>query len=160
MIADQPAKLLTAQIASELSAHQLYMGISLYFARESLNAWAKHFRNQAIEEAGHAEKIVQYLIDNDVAFALPQIGSAPTVYKAPRDAVEASLASERKVSQQFEALATSAREAKDNRTFQFVQWFIEEQVEEERTARALLDLVDSGINVFDAEQHLERVTGG
>jgi ferritin len=90
---------------------------------------------------------------------LPQIGSAPTVYKAARDAIQASLASERKVTQQFEALASSAIEARDNRTFQFVQWFIEEQVEEERTAQALLDLVDSGINLYDAEQHLARVTG-
>jgi ferritin len=160
MIADQPAKLLTAQIASELTAHQLYMGISLHFARESLNAWAKHFHDQAVEEAGHAEKIIHFLIDNDVEFTLPQVGGAPTSYKSASDAIAAALASERKVTQQFEAIANAAREAQDNRTYQFVQWFIEEQVEEERTAQALIDLVDSGINLFEAERHLERVTGG
>ena len=40
---------------------------------------------------------------------------------------------------------------------QFLHWFIEEQVEEERTMRALIDLVDSGINLFQAEAHIESV---
>ena len=61
MIADQPRKLLIAQVASELTAHQIYMGISLYFTRQSLNAWAKFFYQQAVEEAEHGWKIINYL---------------------------------------------------------------------------------------------------
>ena len=159
MISDQAQKLLVQQIAHELSAHQTYMGISLHFTRESLNGWAMLFYQQAVEEAEHGWKIINFLIDNDVQFPLPQVGGAPTSYKTARDAVQVAQASERKVSQQFEALANTAREANDNRTLQFVQWFIEEQVEEERTAAALLDLIDSGINLFDAEAHLDRVAG-
>jgi bacterioferritin B len=159
MIAEQPGKLLVAQVANELGAHQTYMGISLYFSRESLNGWAKLFRDQAIEEAEHAWKILTYLVDNEVDFALPKVPGAPTSYKSARDAVAVAYASERRVSEQFEALASAAREAKDNRTLQFLHWFIEEQVEEERTTAALLDLVDSGINLFDAELHLARITG-
>lgn len=45
MIADQVTKLLIGQVATELTAHQIYMGISAYFTRESLNGWAKHFRD-------------------------------------------------------------------------------------------------------------------
>ena len=159
MIADQPAKLLISQIASELTAHQLYMGISLYFTRESLNGWAKHFHDQAVEEAEHGWKIINYLVDNDIDFALPRVGGAPTSYKSAREALEVALNNERRVTQAFEFIANAARDAKDNRTFQFVQWFIEEQVEEERTAQALIDLVDSGINLYDAEPHLDRVKG-
>ncbi len=47
-----------AQIAHELNAHQLYMGISLYFERQSLKGWAKLFHDQAVEEAGHGGKIM------------------------------------------------------------------------------------------------------
>jgi ferritin len=159
MIADQPAKLLVQQIAHELSAHQTYMGISLHFTRESLNGWAKFFHEQAVEEAGHGWKIINFLVDNDVEFALPQVGGAPTSYTSARDAVLVAQASEARVTQQFEALANAARDAKDNRTLQFVQWFIEEQVEEERTMAALIDLIDSGLNLFQAESHLERVAG-
>jgi ferritin len=158
MIADQPAKLLIAQIANELSAHQVYMGLSIHFSRQSLNGWAKLFYDQALEEAQHAWKIINFLVDNEVAFALPRVNGAPTTYKSARDAVVVAYDSERRVTGQFETLANAAREAGDNRTFQFLQWFIEEQVEEERMTAALLDLVDSGVNLFDAEQHLERVT--
>jgi ferritin len=157
MIAAQPQKLLVAQVASELAAHQTYMGISLYFARESLGGWAKFFRDQATEEAEHGGKIIGFLIDNDVAFSLPQVGGAPTTYGSAREAVEVAQASERRVTAQFETLANAAREAQDNRTLQFVQWFIEEQVEEERTMTALLDLIDSGINLFEAQKHLEGI---
>jgi ferritin len=159
MIAAQSAKLLVAQVASELSAHQTYMGISLHFARVSLNGWAKFFHDQATEEAEHGGKIIAFLIDNDVEFNLPQVGGAPTAYGSAREAVEVAQASEAKVTAQFEALANAARDAKDNRTLQFVQWFIEEQVEEERTMAALLDLIDSGINLFQAEALLEGIAG-
>jgi bacterioferritin B len=159
MIADQPLKLLVAQVAHELSAHQTYMGISLYFSRESLNGWAKLFREQAVEEADHAWKIINFLVDNEVAFSLPQVGGAPTTYAGARAAVEVAQASEARVTAQFEALANAARDARDNRTLQFVQWFIEEQVEEERTMAALLDLIDSGINLFQAEAHLAGIAG-
>ena len=159
MISSAAQKLLVAQVAHELSAHQTYMGISLYFSRESLNGWARFFHEQAVEEAGHGWKIITFLVDNEVEFALPQVGGAPTTYKTAREAVETAQASERRVTAQFEALANAARDANDNRTLQFLQWFIEEQVEEERTMAALLDLVDSGINLFQAEDLLASLAG-
>ena len=157
MISEQPKELLIAQVGHELSAHQTYMGIALHFERESLKGWAELFRDQATEEAGHGWKIITFLIDNDVEFDLPQVGGAPTTYGSARDAVMTALTSEQRVTAQFEALANAARDAKDNRTLQFVQWFIEEQVEEERTMTALLDVIDSGVNLFQAEALLEGI---
>ena len=74
-----------------------------------------------------------------------------------RAAVETALASEQKVTGLFETLVNTCRDAQDNRSLQFLWWFVEEQVEEERTARALLDLIDSGINLFQAESMLGDV---
>jgi ferritin len=159
MISEPVKKLLVAQVAHELGAHQTYMGIALHFERESLRGWAKFFHGQATEEAGHAAKIMAFLIDNEVAFGLPQVGGAPTTYESARAAVETALASERRVTGQFDAMAQAARDAGDHRSFQFLQWFIEEQVEEERTMGALLGLIDSGINLFQAEGLLEAVVG-
>jgi ferritin len=159
MISGPVAKLLVAQVAHEFGAHQVYMGISLYFERLSLKGWAKLFRDQSIEEAGHGAKIMAFLVDNDVAFSLPAIKGAPTTYPSARDAVERARASEAAVTRQFNALADAARDEADHRGLQFLQWFIDEQVEEERTMRALLDLIDSGINLFQAESHLESIAG-
>jgi bacterioferritin B len=158
MISGRLSELLVEQIASELSAHQAYMGISIFFERESLKRWAAVFRAQALEEAGHAEKIMAFLIDNEVAFDLPPLRGATTHYKSAKAALEAALASEVRVTGQFDAMAVAARAEEDHRAFQFLQWFIDEQVEEERTARSLLDLVNSGINLFQAEPLLAATT--
>lgn len=155
MISERLGALLVEQIASELTAHQSYMGISIHFERQSLKRWAAVFRAQAIEEAGHAEKIMAFLIDNDVVFDLPPLRGASTQYTTATATLEASLASELRVTGQFNAMAAAARDEGDHRAFQFLQWFIDEQVEEERTVRALLDLVNSGINLYQAEPLLD-----
>lgn len=157
MISEPVAKLLVAQVGHELGAHQAYMGMALYFERQSLKGWSKFFHDQAVEEAEHAEKIISFLIDNEVDFGLPPVGGATTTYPSARAAVEAALASEERVTGQFNALADAAREAGDHRGFSFLQWFIDEQVEEERTMHALLDLLDSGLNLYQAQAHLGEI---
>lgn len=158
MISEPVARLLVEQLGNELGAHQKYLGISIYFQRQSLARWAKLFRDQSIEEAQHADRIMIFLVDNEVKFELPALKAATTRYRSAKAAIEAALSSEMAVSAQFAAMATAAREADDHRGLQFLQWFIDEQVEEERTMRALLDLVDSGINLFQAEPLLDGMS--
>jgi ferritin len=112
---------------------------------------------QSVEEAGHASKIMAFLVDNEIEFDLPGLPVATTHYKSAADAVGVALASEIKVTGQFNVMATAALDAGDHRGFQFLQWFIDEQVEEERTMRALLDLLDSGLNLFQAQELLGEV---
>ena len=156
MISDRLAKLLIEQVGHELRAHQLYMGIAIYFEREGLAGWGKLFRNQSTEEAGHATKIIDFLVDVGVPHELPALKAATTRHGSALAAVQAALESEQRVSAQFQALAAAALEEKDHTSFQFVQWFIEEQVEEERKIESLIDLIESGINLFQAEALLER----
>jgi bacterioferritin B len=155
MISDRVRDLLIEQVGHELSAHQAYYGISLYFEGQSLKKWARLFHGQSVEEAQHATKIISFLVDNEVPFDLPAIGAGTAQYASAQAAVQTALESEVRVTGQFNALAEVAKEAADHRSLQFLQWFIEEQVEEERTMRDLLDLLDSGINLFAAEQLLE-----
>ncbi len=149
-------KLLIAQIGNEFAAHSLYMGISVYFDRQSLRGWGKFFRNQAIEEAQHATKIMDFLIDNEIEFDLPALKAMTTRYKSAHEAAARALQSEREVAAQFDAMATRAQSVGDHRSQQFLQWFIEEQVEEEAKLQSVLDLIDSGINLFQAEALLDR----
>ena len=160
MISKRLAEMLTAQIASELSAHMVYQAVSIYFRRQSLQRWAKLYFDQGVEEAGHANKIIDFLVDEDVKFDLPKLAGVPTAFKSPLDAVKLTLANEQKVSGQFRAMATAALEESDHTAHQFLLWFIDEQVEEERTAQALVDLIASGINLFQAEPLLEGIVGG
>jgi ferritin len=160
MISKQLSALLTEQVDHELNAHQAYTGISIYFQRLSLTRWASLFRDQAIEEAQHAARIVDFLIDNEIEFDLPAVGPATTHFESASHAVQSALDSENRVTGQFNAMASAALAEGDHRTSQFLQWFIDEQVEEERKMRGLLELVGSGINLFQAELLLEVADSG
>ena len=156
MISQKVSRLLIEQVGSELRAHQFYLAVSIWFDRQSLKRWAKLWHDQSVEEAGHASKIMEFLVDNDVDFDLPALKASSTRFASAAAAVEQTLEAERAVTKQFNKLAEAATEELDHRSFQFVQWFIEEQVEEERTAQGLLDLVNSGINLYQAEPLLDQ----
>jgi ferritin len=81
--------------------------MSLYFERQSLHKWAKVFRDQSVEEAGHASKIMAFLVDNEIEFDLPGLPATTTHYKWATEAVEVALASELKVTGQFNTMTTS-----------------------------------------------------
>ena len=155
MISERIRDLLIKQVGYELGAHQSYYGISLYFEGQSLKKWARLFHGQSVEEAQHASKIIAYLIDNKVSVDLPALSPATTQFASARAAVQAALESEIRVTGQFNALAGAAQEAGDHRSAQFLNTLIEEQVEEERTMRELLDLIDGGIDLVAAEELLE-----
>jgi bacterioferritin B len=156
MITGRLSEMLVKQIASEISAHQNYMAISIYFKRESLDRWAALFHKQAMEEAQHAMKIIDFLTDCEIEFDLPAIPQASTRFGGPVEACKAALNSEKTVSRQFQAMAEAATEEKDFRAFQFLQWFIEEQVEEESKMQKLIDLLESGMNPFQAQVQLDE----
>lgn len=148
---------LIAQIGNELAAHQLYLAIAIYFERQSLDRWGKLFREQSIEEAQHAMKIVDFLVDNEVDFDLPALKATSTRFESPAAAAHRALESERTVARQFDDAATVAVANADHRGFQFLQWFIAEQVEEEAKLQHIVDLIESGINLFQAESQLEAL---
>ncbi len=155
MIDSELRKLLIAQIGHELTAHQTYLGIALYFERQSLKRWGGLFRAQSVEEAQHAAKIMEFLTDNGIDFDLPALKASSTKYESAAAACKRARKSERDVTVQFEHMAAVASAAHDHRGLQFLQWFIEEQVEEEAKMQALLDLIDSGVNLFQAEALLD-----
>ena len=156
MLSEELRKLLIAQISSELSAHQLYLGIALYFERQSLDGWGKLFSEQSVEEAQHARKIMDFLTDNEVEFDLPALKATSTKFGSALAAAQRALESERAVAAQFDRMAAVAVADGDHRGHQFLQWFIEEQVEEEAKIQHLVDLIESGINLFQAEALLDK----
>jgi ferritin len=155
MISDRLAEMLTRQIESELAAQMTYHGIAVWFRRNSLDRWARLFLDQSAEEAQHAERIMKFLDDNDVVYDIPALPGATTQYQGASECVRAAAESEARVTGQFKAMAQAALDEGDSTTFQFLQWFIEEQVEEEAKMAKLSDLVASGVNLFLAEPLLD-----
>jgi ferritin len=160
MISDKLRDFLVDQVGHELTAHQDYMGIALYFQRQSLLRWSRFFRDQAIEEAEHATRVMDFLVDNEVEFDVPPLAGASSQFESALAATQAALEWERAVTDRFRDASRLALEEGDHTTHQFLQWFIAEQLEEETKMLHVIDLVSSGINLFQAEPLLDALDGG
>ena len=114
-----------------------------------LDRWMAELRPGATGYLGTTAGVT----DDDQGFAAARFESAEA-------AVVASLKSEQFNSSQFRTMASVALEEDDYTAFQFLQWFIEEQVEEEAKMQKLLDLVRSGVNLFQAEALLDSFEEG
>ncbi len=156
MISGQLAQKLKEQIGHELGAHQQYLAIGTYFAQQSLDKWAALFYQQATEEKEHAMKIVRFLVDVGEVFDFPALPAASTGFQSAAEAIAKALEWERNVTAQFQDMAKIALAEGDFVGFQFLQWFLEEQVEEVSSMEKYLALVESGINLFQAEALLEE----
>lgn len=156
MISKNLEKLLGEQVGHELSASHHYLAIAAYFADQGLEGWANFFFRQSDEERGHALKIIKFLLEVGVSPTMPAIGAATPKFKSALDAVSAALKSEQRVSTQFNEMAKTAMADGCYTSFQFVQWFIEEQVEEEASMQQLVDLLNSQPNLFLAQMLLPK----
>ena len=159
MISARVRDFLVEQIGHELTAHQDYMGISLYFQQQSLLRWARFFRDQSIEEAQHATKLMNFLVDNEIVFDVPPLPGAGAQFDSALAAAQAALEWERNVTERFGAASKLALEEGDATSHEFLQWFIAEQVEEEAKMLHVVDLLQSGINLFQAEPLLDTLDG-
>ena len=157
MISDGLKQSLTKQIGHEFGASQAYLGIAAYFGLQNLDTWADIFFKQSAEEREHGMKIVRFLIDTVDDFTLPAIPEGKTKYASALEAIQWSLQNERQVTKQFHDMAAAALEAKDFTSFQFLQWFINEQVEEEATMERYVTLLQGETNPVKAEMILAEL---
>jgi len=160
MISSTLTKALNQQIGHELSAHNHYLAIAVYFARRSLDGWAAFFYRQAEEEREHALKIVNFLLDHDVAPFIPEAKEARPNFADAVEAIASAVKAERTVTTQFEAMMAIAHRENDYRAVPLLHWFLNEQIEEEATMGKLHDLVQSGINLFQAQEYLPTPHAG
>ena len=150
---------LNDQISNEFSAAMQYIGAAVYYDAETLPRLAHFFYRQANEERDHAMMMVQYLLDAGADVTIPGVAAPQTAFADIIDPVALALEQEKRVSDQINGLAATAREAGDFTSEQFVQWFIKEQVEEVATMSDLVRVVERSrddpmeIENFMAREH-------
>ena len=152
---------LNEQIANEFAAHQQYVAAAVYFDGETLPRLAEFFYKQALEERGHAMMMVQYLLDADADVVVPGVSAPKTSFGDIVEPVVLALDQEKRVTEQINGLAATAREAGDYTSEQFMQWFIKEQVEEVATMSDLLRVVErSKDDPMEIENFMARENPG
>jgi ferritin len=155
------ADALNEQIANEFAASQQYVGMAVYYDAETLPRLAAFFYRQALEEREHAMMMVQYLLDVGEEVHIPDIKAQETSYSDGVTPVKKALEQEKRVGEEIFALFELAREVKDYRAEQFMQWFVKEQVEEVALMGDLLNVVErSKENLLLAEDYIARENPG
>jgi ferritin len=128
-----------AQITREFYASQLYLAMSAHFESVNLRGFAHWMRLQSEEEREHALKLFDFVLERGGSVELGAIEQPPSELGAPVEIFGASLAHERKVTAWINNLYTEAAAENDYASQVFLQWFIEEQVEEESNAATMID---------------------
>lgn len=156
MIGDKLRDALNQQITNELSAAYFYLSMAGYFELLSLPGFASWMRLQQQEETSHAMKIFDFVTDRNGRVALGTIDAPTSEFDSVEGAIEQALKHERRVTADIYALHEVAQQERDYAAHVLLEWFAEEQVEEEKTMEELLDHVrmvgndGAGLLILDA----------
>jgi ferritin len=138
MISKKMQGALNEQIKHEMYSSNLYLAMASYCSSIDLPGFAHWLKLQAKEELGHALKIYGYIIEQDGRATVSGIDEPPPDFGTPQKVFADVLAHEKKVTALIHKLAELAAGEKDFATGNMLQWFVNEQVEEEANAKAIL----------------------
>lgn len=141
LISPELAKAINAQIGNEFGASMQYLSIASHFHAQKLTLLSKLFFEQAEEEKTHAMKFVHYILDTQGDLQIPAIATPKPKFASAEEAVKAALAWETEVTEQIKALMDLAVSQNDYLAQNFLQWFIDEQLEEINKMDQLLSVI-------------------
>jgi len=127
------------QINAELYSAYLYLSMAGYCEAINLPGFASWMKNQAKEEVGHGMKLFQYLTDRGARVVLKAIAQPPGEFASPTAIFQQTLEHEQEVTARIHKLYAMSVEENDYATQNELQWFVKEQVEEEKTAATILE---------------------
>ena len=145
-------------VGQEFSNSIQYIAVANYFEGENLKGLAKIFTKQATEEHEHAMKFIEFLLDTGCKVVIPAIPAPQNNFASAEEAAQFVLDAEIRTTNQINDLVTLTIAEKDYAAQQFLQWFVNEQVEEVATASANLDVIKkAGTNVLMVEAYLAHM---
>lgn len=156
----QLEKLIQDQIKNEWYSAYLYLSMAVWAEMMNLEGFAHWMKKQAAEEQVHGRKMFDFLIDRGVKVVLQAIPQPPSDFASPLDVFQKSLEHEKKVTAMINAIADMADKVSDHPTKVFIQWFVTEQIEEEKNASHYVELLkrvpaDSG-GIFQIDHRLSK----
>ncbi len=158
MISKKMQDALNEQVTAEFYSAHLYLAMSTYLESIDLPGFANWMRIQYQEEASHAEKILDYVVERDGRGILSGFDSPPVDWKNALEVFEQAYAHEQKVTGLINGLMDTALAEKDHAAQIFLQWFVNEQVEEEASVKTIVQhlkmLGNSKAGIFQIDREL------
>jgi ferritin len=139
MLSETLETALNDQIKEELYSAYLYLSMSAHFENANLPGFAHWMRVQAQEELAHAMKFFDHIAARNGRVRLQAIPLPPVDFGSPTSIFQQALEHEQHISGRIGMLYDLSQNEKDYASRSFLQWFIDEQVEEERNAEAVID---------------------
>jgi ferritin len=162
MISKKMQDALNGQVNAELYSAYLYLAMEAYFQSVNLAGFANWMRVQAQEEVSHGMKIYGFVIERSGRATLEAIAKPTAEWKSPLAVFEAAYKHEQKVTGLINDLVEMAAKEKDHATGVFLQWFVTEQVEEEKNASEIVSklqvLKDSAGSMYMLDKELGKRT--
>ena len=147
-----------SQIGKELGASNQYISIASYFEAGNLEELAKFFFRQSEEERTHAMKFVKFVLDVEGKVVLSEIPAPKSDFRGAADAVSAALDWEKEVTEQIYGLVELCQKERNHIALRFLDWFVNEQLEEVTLMSSLLGVVERAgeDNLLYVEDYLVR----
>ena len=149
---------LNEQIREELASAYIYLSMAAYCESINLRGFARWMQVQSNEEMSHAMKFYGYIHDRGGRVVLAALEQPPVEFAGPADVFQKTLAHEQHITGRIHKLYALATEEKDYASVSMLQWFVNEQVEEESNATEILDtfkiIGDKGQALFMLDRQL------
>lgn len=164
MVSSKVEEALNRQILLEGESSQFYLSMASWAESQGYCGTAEFLYRQADEEREHMLKLVRYVNERGGKVKIPALSEPPVEFEGLTKVFERLLAHELNVTAKINNVVHTCLEEKDYTTHNFMQWFVSEQIEEEATARGILDRIKltgsekGGLYLFDRD--LENLTGG
>ncbi|MBQ2942458.1 MAG: ferritin [Clostridia bacterium] len=157
MLNEKVSKLINTQINKEFYSAYLYLLFSNFYDEKGLDGYANWYKIQAQEERDHAMLMLEYMRLNSEKITLEAIDKPEKELETLMDPLKAGLEHEQYVTSLINDIYAEAYAVKDFRTMQFLDWFVKEQLEEEKNAEDMITKMElfgndsKGLYMLDAE---------
>ena len=163
-LAEEIETALNEQIKREAHASSTYLAMASWCDRHGFDFSADYFYKQAEEERSHMLKIFKYVSDVGGNAVSPEVTNIQQDYESFRSVFEHALENEIAVTQAINRIVGKCHQVQDFTTVTFLQWFLQEQIEEEFVARRALDLFDvigeEGVGQFMIDKQIPKISYG
>ena len=139
VLSQKLASAFNEQVNAEMWSSNLYLSMAVHFKKAGLNGFAHWMEKQAEEEMDHARKMIDYAIDRGGDITIGQVNVVPTAWGSVTEIFEHVYKHECYVSELIDKMVGIAKEDKDYASEDFLYGFVREQVEEEATAKTIVD---------------------
>lgn len=150
---------INAQIKHEFYSAHLYLAMAAYFESKTLPGIAKWMRVQSVEEGAHALKFFDYVNDRGGRVLLAAIDQPPAEFASPLEVFQKALEHEQKMTGLINSLYALALKENDYATQVMLQWFISEQVEEEKSVTEIVEQIKRMEPIPGLLSHIDRQLG-